>query len=295
MEVLRADNLVKQFPGRNGGVRAVDGVSLYVHAGSCFGLLGPNGAGKSTTIEMLEGLSRPSEGTVRYRGAPLDARYRERVGIQFQATALQENLSVRENLRFFSQLYRHRASLDTVVDRCHLGGFLDRDTRQLSGGQRQRVLLGIALVNDPEILFLDEPTTGLDPQARRNFWELIDEVIAAGKTVVLTTHYMDEAERLCDQLAIMDHGRIIAQGSPRALLDHHFGEVVLELPAAALNGAGSTIAHTVKGEWAEVVTDDVNAMLSHLMEAGVPLAQLSVRPRTLEDLFLHLTGKALRA
>lgn len=295
MEVLRADNLIKHFSGRSGIVRAVDGVSLRVYGGSCFGLLGPNGAGKSTTIEMLEGISRPSEGTIRYRGAPLDAHYRERVGIQFQATALQENLTVRENLRFFSRLYRQRASLDSVVERCHLGAFLDRDTRQLSGGQRQRVLLGIALVNDPEILFLDEPTTGLDPQARRNFWDLIDEVIAAGKTVVLTTHYMDEAERLCDQLAIMDHGRIIAEGSPRALLDHHFQEVVLELPAAALDRAGGSIAHTVKGDWAEVVTDDVNSMLAHMMTVGVPLAQLSVRPRTLEDLFLHLTGKALRA
>ncbi|WP_420428342.1 ABC transporter ATP-binding protein [Algiphilus sp.] len=295
MEILRADNLIKSFPSRGGEVRAVDGVSLRVRSGSCFGLLGPNGAGKSTTIEMLEGISRPSGGSIHYRGAPLDARYRERVGIQFQATALQENLTVRENLRFFSRLYRHRAALDSVVERCHLGAFLDRDTRRLSGGQRQRVLLGIALVNDPEILFLDEPTTGLDPQARRNFWSLIDDVIAAGKTVVLTTHYMDEAERLCDHLAIMDHGRVIAEGSPRALLDQHFGEVVLELPAGALNGTGEAIAHTVKGEWAEVVTDDVNATLSHLMQAGVPLAQLSVRPRTLEDLFLHLTGKALRA
>ena len=295
MEILRADNLVKRFPSRGGEVRAVDGVSLRVRSGSCFGLLGPNGAGKSTTIEMLEGISRPSAGAIHFRGAPLDARYRERVGIQFQATALQENLTVRENLRFFSRLYRHRAPLDSVVERCHLGAFLDRDTRQLSGGQRQRVLLGIALVNDPEILFLDEPTTGLDPQARRNFWSLIDDVIAAGKTVVLTTHYMDEAERLCDHLAIMDHGRVIAEGSPRALLDQHFGEVVLELPVGALNGAGDAIAHTVKGEWAELVTDDVNATLSQLMQAGVPLAQLSVRPRTLEDLFLHLTGKALRA
>lgn len=295
MAVLEAQQLVKHFPGRRGGVRAVDGIDLRVPEGICFGLLGPNGAGKSTTIEMLEGIARPTGGSIRYRGQPLGPAYRERVGIQFQVTALQENLSVRENLRFFSRLYARRAPLDDVVARCRLGDFLDRDTRQLSGGQRQRVLLGIALVNDPEILFLDEPTTGLDPQARRNFWELVRDIRALGKTIVLTTHYMDEAEQLCDQLAIMDHGRIIAEGTPRDLLAEHFGDVVLELPAEALDGAGADIAHQQRGAIAEVVTDDVNATLSRLMAAGVPLARLSVRARTLEDLFLHLTGKELRA
>ena len=294
MATLEAQGLVKHFRGPGGGVRAVDGVDLRVEAGICFGLLGPNGAGKSTTVEMLEGISAPTAGSIRYGGAPLDAGYRERVGIQFQATALQENLSVRENLRFFSRLYARRADLDTIIADCRLDGLLDRDTHRLSGGQRQRVLLAIALVNDPELIFLDEPTTGLDPQARRNFWDLVRAIRAAGRTIVLTTHYMDEAEQLCDRLAIMDAGRIIAEGSPRALLAQHFGDVVLELPAGALADAVD-VPFERRGEHAEIATADVNATLSHLMAAGVPLAGLSVRPRTLEDLFLHLTGKELRA
>jgi ABC-2 type transport system ATP-binding protein len=290
--ILEVRDLVKQYPK----VRAVDGVSFDVPQGICFGLLGPNGAGKTTTVEMLEGLGRPTSGTVHYRGAALGPDYRERIGIQFQHTALQDFLTVRENLDFFSKLYRRTAPREQVIARCRLADILDRDTGKLSGGQRQRVLLAIALVNDPELLFLDEPTTGLDPQARRNFWDLIREIRGEGKTIVMTTHYMEEAYVLCDDIAIMDHGRIIARGSPQRLLSQHYNDVVVELPAAALNGrADWPFAVVQRGELAEIMTADVNATVGTLLTAGVSLAELKVRPRTLEDLFLQLTGKELRA
>ena len=291
--ILEVRDLVKQYPR----VRAVDGVSFHVPEGICFGLLGPNGAGKTTTIEVLEGLSRPSAGQVLFRGAPLGADYRERIGIQFQTTALQDFLTVRENLAFFSALYARRAPIAQLIERCRLGEFLDRDTAKLSGGQRQRVLLAIALVNDPELLFLDEPTTGLDPQARRNFWDLVRDIRGLGKTIVLTTHYMEEAYALCDDIAIMDHGHVIARGSPQRLLAQHYNDVVVELPKAVLDGRGRDWPFTVveHGERVEIMTSDVNATVAALLAAGVSLAELKVRPRTLEDLFLELTGKELRA
>jgi ABC-2 type transport system ATP-binding protein len=290
--ILEVKDLAKQYPK----VRAVDGVSFAVPEGICFGLLGPNGAGKTTTIEMLEGLARPTSGEVRFRGEPLGAGYRERVGIQFQSTALQDYLTVRENLNFFGALYQKRAPQEEIVERCRLAEFLDRDAAKLSGGQRQRVLLAIALVNDPELLFLDEPTTGLDPQARRNFWDLIRDIRARGKTIVMTTHYMEEAFVLCDDIAIMDHGRIIARGPPARLLSQHYNDVVVELPQAALNGRSDwPFPVQQRGDSAEIMTADVNATIATLLSAGVSLAELKVRPRTLEDLFLELTGKELRA
>jgi ABC-2 type transport system ATP-binding protein len=289
--VLQARNLVKHFPR---GVRAVDGISFEVREGTCFGLLGPNGAGKSTTIEMLEGLLKPTSGEVLFRGAPLGSHYRERVGIQFQSTALQEHLTTRENLRFFGALYPQRRPLEELIRLCRLEEFLDRDTAKLSGGQRQRLLLAIALVNEPEVLFLDEPTTGLDPQARRNFWDLVQGVKAQGKTIVLTTHYMEEAYLLCDEIAIVDHGRIIAQGSPAALLAEHFDDSVLELPAAEARKLDNGCFYKEKGELAEIHTADINGVVSKLLAAGASLAQLRIRPRTLEDLFLELTGRELR-
>ncbi|MGH8442799.1 MAG: ABC transporter ATP-binding protein [Nevskiaceae bacterium] len=289
--ILEVRDLVKQYPK----VRAVDGVSFEVPEGVCFGLLGPNGAGKTTTVEILEGVVHPTAGEVRFRGAAMSAGYRERIGIQFQHTALQDFLTVRENLDFFSKLYRATAPMDQVIARCRLAELLDRDTGKLSGGQRQRVLLAIALVNDPELLFLDEPTTGLDPQARRNFWDLVREIRQEGKTIVLTTHYMEEAYALCDELLIMDHGRVIARGSPKRLLSQHYNDVVIELPGAALNGRSDwPFAVTLRSEMAEIMTADVNATVATLLSAGVSLAELKVRPRTLEDLFLELTGKELR-
>ena len=289
--LIEVRDLVKHYPK----VLAVDGVSFDVAEGACFGLLGPNGAGKTTTVEVMEGLTQPTSGTVRFRGAPLGSGYRERIGIQFQTTALQDFLTVRENLRFFGNLYQQRIAMDELIARCRLESFLDRDTRKLSGGQRQRVLLAIALVNDPELLFLDEPTTGLDPQARRNFWELVRDARGRGKAVVLTTHYMEEAYVLCDDIAIMDHGRIIARGSPQQLLSEHFDDVVVELPKAALNGVQLPFPVHERGDTAEILTADVNGTVAELLKAGISLAQLQVRPRSLEDLFLELTGKELRA
>ena len=289
--ILEVRDLVKQFKG----VRAVDGLSFEVRAGTCFGLLGPNGAGKSTTIEICEGLLAPTAGTVRYRGAPLGAAYREQVGIQFQSTALQDYLTVHENLRYFSALYPRRRPIDELIALCRLEDFLDRDTKKLSGGQRQRLLLAIALVNDPELLFLDEPTTGLDPQARRNFWDLVTDIKRAGKTVVLTTHYMEEAALLCDEIVIVDRGRIIARGAPSALLAEHYDDAMLEVPASeAPKLAAAGLHGKAIGEHVEVQVADVNAAVASLLAAGVSLTGLRIRPRTLEDLFIELTGRGLR-
>jgi ABC-2 type transport system ATP-binding protein len=286
-------HLVKQYPT----VRAVDDVSFRVPAGTCFGLLGPNGAGKTTTIEIMEGILDPTAGEVLYRGEPLGRRFREEAGILFQKTALQDFLTVRQTIALFRGLYARGLEVDEVLRTCALEKLQQRDNRKLSGGQLQRLLLAVALVNDPAILFLDEPTTGLDPQARRNFWELVQSIKARRTTIVLTTHYMEEAELLCDEIAIMDGGRIIAQGSPRALLRAHFAEVMLELPRADFAHAAGTLPLQVleAGERIEITTDDLDATLRTLIAARIPLAHLRIRPPNLEDLFLELTGKELRA
>ena len=291
--LLETHNLVKHFRG----VNAVNGIDLVIPTGCCFGLLGPNGAGKTTTVEMLEGIQRPTAGDIRYRGEALGARFRQEVGIMFQSTALQDFITGRENLRMFGNFYTRTLPFGELIDACALGEFLDRDTRKLSGGQRQRLLLAIALVNDPELIFLDEPTTGLDPQARRNFWELIHRIKARGKTILLTTHYMEEAYHLCDEIAIMDHGRIIAQGTPRELLEAHFDDVVLQLPAADFPDPPPPLSHTVvRGQNSvEILTRDVTAAIRELLARDISLARLQIRPRTLEDLFLELTGRELRA
>ncbi|MDG4597323.1 MAG: ABC transporter ATP-binding protein [Candidatus Contendobacter sp.] len=291
--LLETHNLIKYFRG----VEAVNGIDLALPAGCCFGLLGPNGAGKTTTVELLEGIQEPTGGLIRYRGEPLGSRFRQDIGIMFQSTALQDYVTGRENLRMFASFYRRTLPLVELSEACALGEFLDRDTRKLSGGQRQRLLLAIALVNDPELIFLDEPTTGLDPQARRNFWELIHRIKARGKTILLTTHYMEEAYHLCDEIAIMDHGRIIAQGAPRELLAAHFDDVVLQLPLADFPDPAPPLTLTVmrSRDAVEILTRDVNAAIRELLAWNISLARLQIRPRTLEDLFLELTGQGLRA
>jgi ABC-2 type transport system ATP-binding protein len=290
--LIAAEGLEKQFPG----VKAVDGISLGVRPGQCFGLLGPNGAGKTTTLEMLEGIQAPSAGRVLFRGRALDAGFREQVGIQFQATALQDFQRVREALAMFAGLYRHHADLDALIALCHLGEILERDTRKLSGGQRQRLLLAIALVNDPVLVFLDEPTTGLDPQARRNFWALIDRVRERGTSILLTTHYMEEAERLCDEIAIVDQGRILTQGQPQALIRTQFPAAILRLPAGAWPTHAQLPAHAVRRDTIiELLVDDIPPALAQLEHQGVSLAELRIDRPTLEDLFLKLTGHHLRA
>ena len=291
-EILQAVELVKHYRG----VKAVDGVTFSLRQGRCFGLLGPNGAGKTTTVEMLEGITPPGAGTVLYRGEPLGPRFKREAGIMFQSTALQEFITVRETLTLFHRFYPRTLPMEELIAACHLGEFLDRDTRRLSGGQRQRLLMAIALVNDPEVVFLDEPTTGLDPQARRNLWELVQTIKARGKTILLTTHYMEEAYVLCDEIAIMDHGRIIAQGTPRQLLATHFNDVILQIPAEDLPAGDGALppGAVVRDGLVEIATADVGATIGHLLAQAAPLNRLRIRDRTLEDLFLELTGRELR-
>ncbi|HET7396223.1 MAG TPA: ABC transporter ATP-binding protein, partial [Gammaproteobacteria bacterium] len=231
-----------------------------------------------------------------YKGEAMGPRFRSEVGIQFQSTALQDFLTVRETLRLFRSFYTRGMDIGELTALCSLGEYLDRDARKLSGGQRQRLLLALALVNDPEVLFLDEPTTGLDPQARRNFWELIRNIKARHKTVILTTHYMEEAYLLCDRIAIMDHGHIIAEGSPASLLAGHFRDVILTLPKAdfPLGADGLDLQIMELGDRIEISTADVNGTVQRLIEHRISLANLRIRARTLEDLFLELTGQELR-
>ena len=290
--VIQVRDLVKQYPG----VRAVDGVSFDIPPGICFGLLGPNGAGKTTTVEIMEGVTAPTSGSVLYRGEPLGARFRAEAGIQFQKTALQEFLTVRETLVMFRRLYAQGRDVDDVIRLCALEQLVGRDNRKLSGGQLQRLLLGIALVNDPQVLFLDEPTTGLDPQARHNFWDLIRAIKAENRTVLLTTHYMEEAYFLCDVVAIMDRGRIIAEGPPSRLLKEHFDDVVLELPREdfGIDPAIFPLPVLLASDRVEISTADVELALRALLDHGIPLSHLRIRPRNLEDLFLELTGRELR-
>jgi ABC-2 type transport system ATP-binding protein len=291
--ILEARELVKKYKE----VVAVDGVSFTVPAGICFGLLGPNGAGKTTTVEVMEGISPQTSGLALYKGEPIGARFRQEAGIQLQKTALQDFLTVRETLSMFRRLYDRGIAVDEIIRLCALEQIAGRDNRKISGGQQQRLLLGIALANDPEVLFLDEPTTGLDPQARRNFWDLVKSIKARGKTIVLTTHYMEEAYYLCDRIAIMDHGRIIAEGSPQQLLEEHFSDVILELPAADFQVDRSELPFQIldaRGN-IEISTANVEGTLTQLMGLKVPLGNLRIRPRNLEDLFLELTGRELRA
>ncbi|MDN3651884.1 ABC transporter ATP-binding protein [Thalassotalea ponticola] len=276
-----------------GKVTAVDGINFRVEKGQCFGLLGPNGAGKTTTIELMEGLIKPDAGHVEYvnsSGRPIN----EIIGIQFQQTALPDLLNVRETLTLFASFYQTTLPLSTLIQLCQLEEFIDRDTRTLSGGQRQRLLLALALVNDPQIIFLDEPTTGLDPQSRRQFWQLIRHVKQQGRTVILTTHYMDEAQQLCDYIAIMDRGKIIERGAPDALLAKHFNQCFIYLP---MNNVDPELV--VQRGWSrvnnrvEIVTDNVEQTVSDLLQQGVVLTGLHIKSANLDDLFLKLTGHTL--
>jgi ABC-2 type transport system ATP-binding protein len=292
--LLEVKNLVKSFPG----VQAVNGVSFSIPRGQCFGLLGPNGAGKTTTIEIIEGITKPTSGDILFKGHPIGREFKLSAGIQFQATSLQEYLTVRETIEMFAHLYSKTVQLEELYQLCDLTEFLDREALKVSGGQRQRMLLAVALVNDPEILFLDEPTTGLDPQARRQFWSLIEKLKTKQKTIILTTHYMEEAYALCDEIAIMDHGKIIAQGAPDELLRQYFDTVTLVLPVG-----GEPLPEEVRKLSKEIVerpdgleirTSQVNQTLQALIGVGRDLSKIHVRSSTLEDLFLHLTGKELR-
>lgn len=291
--LLQVNQLTRHF----GRIKAVNGISFDVSRGICLGLLGPNGAGKTTTVEMMEGISRPDRGEILYKGKPLGKDFRAQAGIMFQSTALQEFITVAETLQLFSRLYAHVTPVNELIRSCSLEEFLDRDTRKLSGGQRQRLLLAIALINDPEIIFLDEPTTGLDPQARHNFWALIRQIKSRNKTIILTTHYMEEAYELCDEIIIMDHGEIIAQGTPKSLLARHFSDVILQLPLPE-NLPDFSACHgfnvQYRDKMLELFSADVNSTVQQLLALGLSLDGLRVRERNLEDLFLELTGKEMR-
>lgn len=278
-----------------GALEAVAGVSFGIEPGTCFGLLGPNGAGKTTTIEIIEGIKHPTSGQILYKGRERDRRFAQEAGIQFQSTALMDYLTVDDVLRLFRSFYPRTLPESELVALCQLDGLLPREANKLSGGQKQRLLLALALINDPEIVFLDEPTTGLDPQSRRNFWQLIETIRARGKTVVLTTHYMDEAEYLCDELIIMDHGHIVAQGSPQTLLDQHlpYRSVWLDTADPALEQGLSGRVERHSGGL-EIRTDSVERTLQELLARHADLSTLRVRNPTLEDLFIQLTGHALR-
>jgi ABC-2 type transport system ATP-binding protein len=303
--------LVSGLRKRYGDVVAVDGVDLTVAAGECFGLLGPNGAGKTTTIEICEGLTLPDEGVVEVLGQRWDRderALRERLGIQLQETQLAEKLTVEETVRLFRSFYARGRAVDEVIDLVQLGEKRGARVGKLSGGQRQRLALACAMVGDPELLFLDEPTTGLDPQSRRQLWDLIVELRASGRSIVLTTHYMDEAERLCDRVAIVDHGKVIALGTPRELIAGLGAEHVVEFttPDAtdgvldvraleAIDGVHSARAHD--GRWTLEVMElarTVPALLAELSRRGLALGELATHSATLEDVFVSLTGRQLR-
>jgi ABC-2 type transport system ATP-binding protein len=303
---LRVRDLRKAYKD----VAAVDGLNLEVQAGECFGLLGPNGAGKTTTVEICEGLTPPDSGEVEVLGRRWNsdaAQLRQRLGIQLQDTQLSEKLTVQETVRLFRSFFRQGAGASEVIARVQLEEKQNSRVGDLSGGQKQRLALACALVGDPDFLFLDEPTTGLDPQARRQLWELIEEFKRSGRTILLTTHYMDEAERLCDRVAIMDHGKEIALGTPRELIAATCAEQMVEFTAGSVSHAldvpalrriqGVREVRTENGavllQVAELHTS-VPSLLAELTRQNVPLTELRTHSATLEDVFVTLTGRHLR-
>jgi ABC-2 type transport system ATP-binding protein len=287
--IMRIENLQKNY----GQVKAIDNINFSIPEGICFGLLGPNGAGKTSTIEMMEGILTPTSGKVYFRDKEIDNQFKKKVGIQFQNTALPEFITVKETLELFRALYPNPRSLEEVIEICSLEDIIDRDNRKLSGGQRQRMLLGLAIIPRPEIIFLDEPTTGLDPQARRNFWRLIEKIKAEKTTVLLTTHYMEEAEILCDQIVIMDKGKILEMDTPENLLARHFNGALVRVPH---NGQEQLEFErgAVKGDFWEITTENLDITMKDLLDKGLNLEGLSIKKPNMEDLFLKLTGTSLR-
>ncbi|MGD9309617.1 MAG: ABC transporter ATP-binding protein [Desulfosarcina sp.] len=277
-------------------VRAVDGVSLAIERGVCFGLLGPNGAGKTTLIEIIEDIIAPTAGTILYKGEKRAARFRQEVGIMFQQTALLSFLTVAETLETFSRLYHRTDDVHRLIRLCHLGEVKSQFNDKISGGQKQRLLLALALLNRPELVFLDEPSTGLDPQARRNLWEIIQFLKSQGKTIVLTTHYMEEAEKLCDDIAIMDRGRVIARGAPQELIGQHCRRATLAVSKATIGDKlnGLRVFTHDRGDQILIRTENVNDLIQQLIARGIDLGGADLKTPTLEDVFLKLTGRSLR-
>ena len=315
---LRIAGLRKSFAD----VRAVDGVDLEVARGECFGLLGPNGAGKTTTIEICEGLSAPDAGTVELLGLNWQAaadELRQRIGVQLQETQFPDKLTVKETLRLFRSFFRRGIPVEQSIRTAQLEEKQHARVGSLSGGQKQRLAMACALVGDPELLFLDEPTTGLDPQARRHLWELVEELKRQGRTIILTTHYMEEAERLCGRVAIMDRGKVIALGTPQQLIATVGGEDVVEFavgapgdsalresgspPRAALDPARLTAIPGVQSHRMDDALHQLSVSQLHtsvprifaaLQEQGLHLSEFRTHSASLEDVFVRLTGRNLR-
>jgi ABC-2 type transport system ATP-binding protein len=306
---IQCRNLRKTYPARPQPVEAVNGLDLEVASGECFGLLGPNGAGKTTTIEILEGLLAPTSGDVEILGrrwGQEDDGLRQRLGISLQETRLSEKLTVLETATLFRSFYARGLDPTTVVAEVSLTEKANAYVGKLSGGQKQRLAVALALVGDPELMFLDEPTTGLDPQSRRQLWDILRRFRAQGRTILLTTHYMDEAERLCDRVAVVDHGRVIALGSPAELIAQLGGEHLIEFVLVEGETIDETALHhlpAVVRVWRE---DDalvlaataphvaLPALLGTLEQQQRHLARLTTRHASLEDVFVTLTGRHLR-
>ncbi|WP_428262203.1 ATP-binding cassette domain-containing protein [Haliangium sp.] len=296
-----ARGLVKRY----GDLVAVDGIDLEAHPGTCLGVLGPNGAGKTTTIEMLEGIRAPDEGEVSILGRRWHRHARSiraRIGVQLQETQLEDKLSVRETLRLYRSFYKNGRTVDEVIAMIGLEDKHDAWVVKLSGGQKQRLTLGCALVNRPAVLFLDEPTTGLDPQARRRVWDIVEAFKQDGGTVILTTHYMEEADRLSDQLVIFDRGRIIARGTPASLIESLGVQSIVSVRGEALDQAAETRLRALPGvrglrrDGGAVVleVDDTRQVIAGLFELDLAIEDLHTHRPTLDDVFMALTGRELR-
>jgi ABC-2 type transport system ATP-binding protein len=301
--VVEVRDLMKAY----GDVKAVNGISFSLTKGEVFGMLGPNGAGKSTTVEIIEGLRSADSGSATVLGMNIskDTRtVKERIGVQSQSPALFPDLKVREIINFFRSLYKKSVPTSQIIDLASLQESQDILFRNLSGGQQQRLSVALAFVNDPQIIVLDEPTTGLDPQARRAMWEVIETFRGRGKTVLLTTHYMEEAQRLCDQIAIMDYGKIIALASPQQLIESNIKESAIqfkmkEYPGDQVLANLPDVSKVIKeGDDIIVYTNNIPSVISSLLglasKRSTELSELSVRQATLEDVFLKLTGKRIR-
>ena len=301
-------DLMKTFPGREGPVEAVRGLNLEVLAGECFGLLGPNGAGKTTTVEILEGLTQPTSGTVEVLGMTWqknENELRRRIGVTLQETRLPEHSTVLEMTRLFRSFYSAGPEPLEVLKLVALDSKAGSLVETLSGGQQRRLAVALALVGDPELLFFDEPTTGLDPQSRRQLWEVIRDLQGRGRTTILTTHYMDEAERLCDRIAIVDAGKVIALGSPRELILKLGGEHIVEFAVVEASPPVESFAHLASVQTARTEGDGyaltvsephrtIPDLLNKLSNEGLELARLTTRQASLEDVFVALTGRHLR-
>ncbi len=309
---ILCEDLFKRYENKKLSVDAVNGLHLKVEKGQCFGLLGPNGAGKTTTVEILEGILKPTSGRVEVLGESWgrgrDHQLRQRIGVTLQETRFQEKLSIREVLTLFRSFYEDGLMIGQALEQVSLQEKEKAWVRQLSGGQKQRLAVATALVGDPELLFLDEPTTGLDPQARRQIWEVVTRLKERGRTILLTTHYMDEAEKLCDDLTVVDHGKVIAEGSPQELIAQLGGGHVIDVslegqedlwPSKEELLAIDSVTHVIREGKAYLLNVEqphraIPSLLSWLASRGLDLGRLSTRHANLEDVFVSLTGRHLR-